>query len=55
MFYGQQQYDFDEGIMAFLSPGQILRGESENIPENIEGWMMFIHPDFLWNTFLAKK
>ncbi len=55
LFYGQQQYDFDEGIMAFLSPGQILRGESENMPENIEGWMMFIHPDFLWNTSLAKK
>jgi len=55
LFYGQQQYDFDEGVMAFLSPGQILRGESDNIPENIDGWMLFIHPDFLWNTSLAKK
>ncbi len=55
LFYGQQQYDFDEGVMAFLSPGQILRGESANIPQNIEGWMLFIHPDFLWRTALAKK
>lgn len=55
LFYGQQQYDFDEGVMAFLSPGQILRGESTSIPENIDGWMLFIHPDFLWNTSLAKK
>jgi AraC-like DNA-binding protein len=55
LFYGQQQYDFDEGVMAFLSPGQILSGESDNIPENIDGWMLFIHPDFLWNTSLAKK
>ena len=55
LFYGQQQYDFDEGVMAFLSPGQILRGESDHIPENIDGWMLFIHPDFLWNTSLAKK
>lgn len=55
LYYGQQQYDFDEGVMAFLSPGQILRGESDNIPENIDGWMLFIHPDFLWNTSLAKK
>jgi AraC-like DNA-binding protein len=55
LFYGQQQYDFDEGVMAFLSPGQILRGESNSIPENIDGWMLFIHPDFLWNTSLAKK
>lgn len=55
LFYGQQQYDFDEGVMAFLSPAQILRGESDNIPEDIDGWMLFIHPDFLWNTSLAKK
>lgn len=54
LFYGQQEYDFDEGVMAFLSPGQILRAESTNIPQNIEGWMLFIHPDFLWNTSLAK-
>ncbi len=55
LFYGQQQYDFDEGVMAFLSPGQILRGEDSGMPQNIEGWMLFIHPDFLWNTALAKK
>lgn len=55
LYYGQQQYDFDEGVMAFLSPGQILRGETSDLPENIKGWMLFIHPDFLWNTSLAKK
>ena len=55
LFYGQQHYDFDEGVMAFLSPGQILRGEAGKIPPNLEGWMLFIHPDFLWNTSLAKK
>lgn len=47
LFYGQQQYDFDEGVMAFLSPGQILRGDAGGIPEEIEGWMLFVHPDFL--------
>lgn len=55
LFYGQQEYDFDEGVMAFLSPGQILRAEATTIPQNIEGWMLFIHPDFLWNSALAKK
>ncbi|MEG0850095.1 MAG: helix-turn-helix transcriptional regulator [Flavobacterium sp.] len=55
LHYGQQQYDFDEGVMAFLSPGQILRGEDGGVPQNLEGWMLFIHPDFLWNTSLAKK
>lgn len=55
LFYGQQKYDFDEGLMAFMSPGQILRGEDGGVPPNLEGWMLFIHPDFLWNTTLAKK
>ncbi|WP_343657839.1 helix-turn-helix transcriptional regulator [Chryseobacterium sp.] len=55
LLYGQQKYDFDEGLMAFMSPGQILRGEENGIPADLEGWMLFIHPDFLWNTPLAKK
>jgi AraC family transcriptional regulator, transcriptional activator of pobA len=55
LFYGQQKYDFDEGLMAFMAPGQILRGEDGGVPQNLEGWMLFIHPDFLWNTTLAKK
>jgi len=55
LLYGQQIYDFDEGLMAFFSPGQILRGEENGPPPNLKGWMLFIHPDFLWNTPLAKK
>ncbi|MNJ90809.1 Arabinose operon regulatory protein [compost metagenome] len=55
LHYGQQKYDFDEGLMAFMSPGQILRGEEKGVPSNLEGWMLFIHPDFLWGTSLAQK
>lgn len=55
LLYGQQRYDFDEGLMAFMAPGQILRGEEGGMPPDLKGWMLFIHPDFLWNTPLAKK
>jgi len=55
LLYGQQKYDFDEGLMAFMAPGQILRGEESRVPPDLKGWMLFIHPDFLWNTPLAKK
>jgi len=55
LHYGQQKYDFDEGLMAFMAPGQILRGEENGVPPTLEGWMLFIHPDFLWNTSLARK
>jgi AraC family transcriptional regulator, transcriptional activator of pobA len=55
LHYGQQKYDFDEGLMAFMSPGQILRGEEKGGASKLEGWMLFIHPDFLWGTSLAQK
>jgi len=55
LLYGQQKYDFNEGLMAFMSPNQILSGKKEEIPPNLQGWMLFIHPDFLWSTSLAKK
>ena len=55
LHYGQQRYDFDEGVMAFMAPNQVLRGEENGVPRKLEGWMMFIHPDFLWNTPLAQK
>jgi AraC-like DNA-binding protein len=55
LLYGQQKYDFDEGLMAFMSPGQVLRGEEGGRPEGLRGWMLFFHPDLLWKTPLAKK
>ena len=53
--YGQQQYDFDEGIMFFMSPGQVFGIELNNREEiKRSGWLLLVHPDFLWNTALAK-
>jgi AraC-like DNA-binding protein len=55
--YGQKEYDFNEGVMSFVSPGQVL---SISVNDNVEeikqsGWLLLIHPDFLWNTPLAKR
>jgi len=53
--YGQQRYDFDEGVMFFMSPGQVFGIEIEkDVPIRRTGWLLLIHPDFLWNTALAK-
>ncbi len=52
--YGQQDYDFDEGTMFFIAPGQVFRIEiNQDLPDR-SGWMLLIHPDFLWRTSLAK-
>ncbi|SFN33191.1 transcriptional regulator, AraC family [Chitinophaga sp. YR627] len=54
--YGQQEYDFNEGLMFFISPNQVFRVAAEpNASSERSGWMLLIHPDFLWNTPLAKK
>jgi AraC family transcriptional regulator, transcriptional activator of pobA len=56
MKYGQQQYDFDEGIMFFISPGQVFGIELErDAALRHTGWLLLVHPDFLWNTPLATK
>jgi AraC family transcriptional activator of pobA len=52
--YGQQDYDFDEGVMFCMAPHQILSVIREENGKNPSGWMMMIHPDFLWNTVLAS-
>jgi AraC family transcriptional activator of pobA len=54
--YGQQEFDFDEGVMFFMSPGQILRLEVDrDMQLEQSGWMLLVHPDLLWNTPLAKN
>ena len=56
MRYGQQEYDFDEGIMYFMAPGQVLYATPPgNPPTQPSGWILLIHPDFFWNTPLARS
>lgn len=58
MKYGQQEYDFDEGVMFFMAPGQVFSitiNSDPNVQINHTGWILLIHPDFLWNTYLAKN
>ncbi|GAB4027482.1 helix-turn-helix domain-containing protein [Spirosoma koreense] len=54
MKYGQQPYDFDEGVMVFLAPGQVLAITTDEVQAHT-GWLLMIHPDFLWHTPLAKR
>ncbi|WP_115371871.1 helix-turn-helix domain-containing protein [Adhaeribacter pallidiroseus] len=55
--YGQQQYDFDEGVLFFIMPGQVFstQVEENNAALKKSGWILLLHPDFLWNTALAKN
>lgn len=55
--YGQLHYDFeDNGVLFFMSPNQLLDIEINEKAYSGEssGWMLLIHPDFIWNTPLAS-
>jgi len=51
--YGQQSYDFDSGTMFFMAPGQVFSLFAKESPDQA-GWLLLIHPDFLWHTSLAQ-
>jgi len=55
--YGQQEYDFDEGLMSFIAPRQVFSIEilQDQEKPDATGWLLLVHPDFLWNSPLAKS
>ncbi|MGD1848825.1 MAG: helix-turn-helix domain-containing protein [Salibacteraceae bacterium] len=55
MNYGQNQYDYDEGVMFFMAPRQLLSIQGDSIKaDQKSGWMLLVHPDFLYGTALAR-
>jgi AraC-like DNA-binding protein len=54
MKYGRKKYDFQEGTLMLLAPGQALSIEPSTDYLELEGWGVFIHPDFLYRSNLGK-
>ena len=53
MKYGQHYYDFDEGLLSFISPGQVVsvkEGDCEGT-----GLLLIFHPDLIRNYPLGKQ
>ena len=51
--YGQHYYDFDEGVMSFISPNQLLSSIT-NEENPTDGMCLIFHPDFIANYPLGK-
>jgi len=53
--YGRRHYDYQEGTLVFIAPGQIIRVEPTI--ENFEpkGWALLFHPDLIKGTSLGKR
>ncbi|WP_185097445.1 helix-turn-helix domain-containing protein [Chryseobacterium sp. FH2] len=50
--YGQQYYDFDEGIMYFIAPHQVLQFD-DVLLNGVKGFALVVQPDFLHGYGLA--
>lgn len=51
--YGQQKYDFDNGILFFIAPNQVFSFKADEDFKS-SGSMLLIHPDFLWGNPLSN-
>lgn len=53
--YGRNYYDFQEGSLLFMSPGQVLIPSKETITRKDEGWSLYFHADLIRNSDLIHK
>ncbi len=51
--YGRNAYDFEEGTLVFVAPGQIT-GNNNNTEPDLGGWSIFFHPHLIRKTALAN-
>ena len=52
--YGRNSFDFDEGVMVFSAPGQVYSPVKPIARGEIQGWMLYFHPDLIRNTNLGN-
>ncbi len=54
MQYGRNTYDFEEGVLAFASPKQVVVATAMAELDKEDGWMLFFHPDLIRTTPLGE-
>lgn len=52
--YGCNYYDYDEGTLIFLAPGQVI-GENKDEYYQPQGHALVFHPDFIAGTYLGRN
>jgi len=52
--YGRNHYDFQEGVLIFTAPNQIITLTKPQKLNEVEGWMLYFHPDLIRKHPLGK-
>jgi len=55
MMYGCNPYDYEDGTLVFVSPGQVYGIDSKGVAVKPSGYALVFHPDLIKGTDLGKK
>jgi AraC family transcriptional activator of pobA len=53
--YGRNHYDYEEGTLLFISPGQIFGFDENGTMVQPTGWTLVFHPDLIRGTYLGRR
>lgn len=52
--YGNNTYDYQEGTLVFIAPGQVVGIDHSEQPTEPKGYSLVFHPDLIHGTHLGK-
>lgn len=54
LLYGRNRYDYQEGTLVCLAPGQVIGVEDNGETYQPKGWALVFHPDLIRGTALGQ-
>ena len=53
--YGKHNYDYQEGTLVFVGPGQVIDIDNNGEYFQPQGWALIFHPDLIHGTSLGRN